>query len=192
MFKTQVVDSRNIRKTIGYKVIQIVLIPVLLFIIALSFHLFGHDSAIEKFFRENQSSIMRPIAFTIIILALGFSLITKSRMKNPRLLGNIELDEKGFRFLANNNIEYSGSWDNTRFVSFEYFSSANINNPRGCQNYLTIVDVEGIKTYEITIESSLIKADLGEILRSVNTKIPVRVRYTTPLKKIFRDNDFKF
>jgi hypothetical protein len=192
MFRTQVVDSRNIRKTVAYKVGQIILIPVLLFLVAISFHVFGKDSAIEKFFRENQSSVIQPIVIVIVVLAVMMSIMMKSRMKNPRILGNLEMDEKGFRFLYNDKEQYSGKWSDTRFVSFEFYSSANINNPRGCMNYLTIVDLNGVKTFEFLIESSLVKADLGEFLRELRMKIPIKVSYSTPMKKIFRDNDFKF
>jgi hypothetical protein len=192
MFKTQVVDSRNIRKTVAYKVGRIVLIPILLFLIALSFHFFGKDSAIERFFRENQSSIMQPFAIGIIILGLGLSIMMKMRLKNPMILGNLEMDEKGYRFIYNEKVEYSGYWNDTRFVSFEFYSSANSKNPRGCMNYLTILDKNGVKTFEFLIESSLVKADLGEFLRQLKTKIPIKITYAIPMKRVFHDNDFKF
>jgi len=191
MFKTQVVNSRNIRKTTAYKAFQLAIIPILLFFVAMSFGLFGHDSAVETFFRENQSSIIRPIAIIIIILGIGLSLMMKTRMKNPQILGDIEMDEKGFRFLTNQKVDFSGLWSNTRFVTLEFFSSANINNPRGCLNYLTIIGNNGVRTFEIIIDNSLIKADLGELLREINSKIPVKVSYSIPLKKIFGDNDLK-
>jgi len=192
MFKSQIVDSRNIRKTLAYKVGRIILIPVLLFLVALSFHVFGKDSAIETFFRENQSSVVQPIAFVIIIIALVMSFIMKSRIRNPRILGNFEMDELGFRLFFNDKTEYTGYWSNTRFLMFEFYSSATVNNPRGCMNYLTIVDKNGVKTFEFLIESALVKADLGEFLRVLKSKIPVRINYAIPMRKIFRDNDFKF
>jgi hypothetical protein len=191
MFKTKVVNSRNIRKTTAYKAFQFALIPVLLFFVAMSFGLLGHDSAIETFFHENQSSIIRPIAIIIIILGVGLSLMMKTRLKNPQMLGDLEIDEKGFRFLTNEKVDFSGSWSDTRFVKLEFFSSANINNPQGCLNYLTIIGNQGVRTFEIIIENSLIKADLGELLRKINSKIPVKVSYSIPLKKIFGDNDLK-
>lgn len=191
MFKTQFVDSRNIRKTLAYKIFQIALIPVLLFIVALSFNVFGKDSAIETFFRENQSSIVQPIALVIVVIAVGLSMMMKSRMRNPIVYGNLEMDEKGFRYLFNDKTEISGSWSNVRFVSLEFYSAATVSNPRGCMNYLTIVDNNGVRTHEILIENSLVKADLGELLRQISTKVPVKVKFTIPLKKIIRDNDLK-
>ena len=191
MFKTEVINSRNIRKTIAYKVFLFVLTLFLLLIIALSFNIFGQDSAIGTLFHKNQSQVMQPLAIVIIILSLVFSFIMKSRMKNPLILGDLEMDEKGYRLLFNDKEEYSCNWNDTYFIALEFYSSANRNNPSGCMNYLNIADKNGVRTYEILIENSLVKADLGEFLRVINTKIPVKIRYTLLLKKILRDNDLK-
>jgi len=191
MFNTQVVNSRNIRKTLIYKIIMIAFIPIILLMVAMSLHLFGKDSPIEVFFRENQDTVVRQIAIALIIIAVGISIVSKSRLRNPQILGNIEIDKNGFRFLVNEKVEYSSNWDNIRYVTFEFFSTSNLNNPRGCLNYLTIAGQHEVKTYEIVIENSLVKADFGELLREINKKIPVKVKYVTLLKIVFRDNDFK-
>jgi hypothetical protein len=191
MLKTQVVNSRNIRKTLLYKIVMIVFIPIIFIMVAISLHLFGKDSPIEVFFRENQTTVIRQFAFVFIIIAVGISFVGKSRLRNPQILGNIEIDKNGFRFLVNEQVEYSSNWGDIRYVSFEFFSSSNLNNPRGCLNYLTIGGQHEVKTYEIVIENSLVKADFGELLREINKKIPVKVKYVTLLKIIFRDNDLK-
>jgi hypothetical protein len=170
---------------------MIAFIPFILFLVAMSLHLFGKDSSVEVFFRENQTTVMRQIAIVFIILAVGISFVGKSRLRNPLMLGNIEIDNTGFRFLVNEQVEYSSKWDDIHNVSFEFFSTSNLNNPRGCLNYLTIVGQQEVKTYEIIIDNSLVKADFGELLREINKNTPVKVKYVNLLKIIFRDNDFK-
>ena len=191
MFKTQVVDSRNFRKTITFKILRILLIPILLFLVAISLRLFGKDSAIETFLHNNQTTVMQPLAIAIMMIAVAMSLIMKSRMKNPRLLGIIEMDDNGFRYLVNDKIEYTEHWRETSFILLEFYSTTNRNNPTGCMNYLTIVDQNGLKNFEIVVENSLMKADLGELLRQINQKVPIKVRYTIPIKKIIGDKDLK-
>jgi hypothetical protein len=192
MFKTQVVNSRNIRKTLIYKIMRIIFILFLLFMVAMLFHLFGKDSSVEVFFRDSQTSVIRQVAILFIIIAAGgISFVGKSRLRNLQILGNIELDKKGFHFLSNDQTEYLKDWSEIRFITFEFFSSSNANNPRGCFNYLTFFGQQDVKTYEIVIENSLVKAELGEFLREINHKIPVKVKYVSLFKNMFRDRDFK-
>jgi hypothetical protein len=66
-----------------------------------------------------------------------------------------------------------------------------LNNPKGCLNYLTIITNTDKKTFEIVIENSLAKAGLGEQLSEINKKVPVKIKYSTLSKIIFRDKDFK-
>ena len=191
MFKTEVVDSRNIRKTSVFKIVQIILIVFLLFFFALSFHIFGQDSALENFFRINNEGIIQPIALSIIIIAVVFQMTMRARSKNPRILGSVELDENDFKFSGIDNTVKSFRWSELEGVTFEFFSTCNRNNPRGCFNYLTMLRNLDQETYEIIIENSLVKSDFGEILRVINKKVPVRIKYSVPLKMILRDNDFK-
>jgi hypothetical protein len=190
MYKTEVVDSRNIRKTTVYKILQIVLILFLLFFFALSFHLFGQDSALENFFSTNYNGIIRPILMTIIIFVVVFSLIMRARMKNTKILGSAEIDENEFKFLGTDNTVKTYRWSELEGVVFEFFSTSNRNNPRGCINYLTLLRYSNRETFEIIVENSLSKSELGELLREINKKVPVRIKYSTLFKMIFRDTDF--
>jgi hypothetical protein len=191
MFKTEVVDSGNIRKTVVYKIAQIILIAFLLFFITLPLHILGQNSAIESFFRNNNASIVQPVAMAIIVIALIFSMIMKARMKNPKVLGSVKLDENEFNFLGIDNMVQSYSWGELEGINFEFFSTVNRNNPRGCCNYLTLLKYSNQVTYEIVIENSLSKSELGELLREINKKIPVKIKYALLMKKIFPDNDLK-
>jgi len=190
MLKTQVVDSKNIRKTKVYKIIQIVLILLLLFFFSLSFHIFGKNSEIEKFIQTNYQGVIQPILMVIVVLVVLFSMIMRGRMKNPKILGSVEIDENEFKFTRVDDTIRSYRWSDLEGVDFEFFSTSNRNNQRGCLNYLTLKGSDS-EMFEITIENSLIKSELGEILRVVNKKVPVTVRYSTLFKMIFRDNDFK-
>lgn len=189
MEKYQVVNSRNLSKTLLYKIIIAVLVLFFLFLFALSSNWFGEGSALETFFFKNESSIMSPISIGLVIIAVAFSVVMRSRMRNPIPLGVLELDEQGYTFAGMNNAQTRGTWNNARYVAFEFFSVASINNPKGCLNYLTIVDNLGIHTFEILIESSLAKSGLGDQLRQINMKVPVKVKYAHLIKKIFRDKD---
>lgn len=191
MFKTQVVNSRNIRRTKAFKITITIFVIMLIMMALLSSGIFVLTPELRDFLQKNHESIIRPVAILLIILAAGLSIFIKSRMKNPIFIGNIELDDKGYRFIVDGKVEYACEWAKTRFVKFEFLSEARFKNPLGCQNYLTIVDNQGIRTYEIIIENSLIKANLGEMLRLINNKVPVKVDYTIPLKNIFKDNDLK-
>lgn len=189
MEKYQVVNSRNLSKTLLYKIIIAVLVLFFLFLFALSSNWFGEGSALETFFFKNESSIMSPISIGLVIIAVVFSVVTRSRMRNPIPLGELELNEQGYTFTGMNNAQTRGTWNNARYVVLEFFSASSLNNPKGCLNYLTIVDNLGTHTYEILIESSLAKSGLGDQLRQLNTKVPVKVKFVHLIKKIFRDKD---
>jgi len=189
MEKYAVVNSRNLTKTLLYKIILTLLVLFFLFLFALSSNWFGEGSALETFFFKNESSVMTPISIGIVIIAVILSVVTRSRMRNPIPLGTLELDEQGYTFTGMDNGQTRGTWNNARYVVLEFFSVAKMNNPKGCLNYLTIVDNLGTHTYEILIESSLAKSGLGDQLRQINTKVPVKVKYAQLIKQIFRDKD---
>lgn len=191
MFKTQIVDSGNFNKSIAFRIIMVIVILWVIFILAFSYHLFGKESAINTFMTRNNDQVIQYVSIGLCLLALVVSMIRRSRLRNPVFLGNLEMDETGFQQIQNETVVYSGKWRTANFIVFKYHSSANRKNPRGCMNFLTIVDQNGARSFEIEIENSLIKADLGDFLREINLKVPVKVKYTLPIKKIFRDNDFK-
>ena len=62
----------------------------------------------------------------------------------------------------------------------------------GGMNYLSLNKSNAAKKYEIVIANSLVKAEFGDLLRKINSKVPVNVSYAYFLKKLFKDNDFKF
>jgi hypothetical protein len=191
MFKTEVVDSRNIRKTTVYKIIQIILIFILLLFFSLSFHIFGKDSVLESYISDNYRSVIQPIMMIIVFFVVVFSMIMRARMKNPRILGSVEMNENEFKFIGIDNTAKSYRWSELEGVTFEFFSTSNRNNQRGCLNYLTILGNSTCETFEIIVENSLNKSELGELFREINNKVPVRIRYSSLFKMIFRDNDFK-
>jgi hypothetical protein len=191
MYKTDVVDSKNFRKKTVYKIIQIILILLLLFFFSLSFHLFGRDSTIANFFSNNYNRIIQPLLMIIVIIAVVFSMIMRARMKNPKILGTAEIDENEFKFSGIDKIAKSHRWSELEGVTFEFFSTSNRNNPRGCINYLTLLRNSNRETFEIIVENSLSKSELGELLREINMKVPVRIKYSTLFKMIFQDKDFK-
>jgi hypothetical protein len=191
MFKTEVVDSKNIRKTTVYKIIQIILIIILLFFFSLSFHIFGKDSAIESFISNNYRVVIQPIMMVIVVFVVVFSMIMRARMKNPRVLGSVEIDENELKFIGIDSTVKTYRWSELEGVNFEFFSTSNRNNQRGCLNYLTILKDSNYETFEIIVENSLSKSELGDIFREINIKVPVKIRYSTLFKMIFRDVDFK-
>ncbi|HNZ71197.1 MAG TPA: hypothetical protein PKJ43_01170, partial [Prolixibacteraceae bacterium] len=136
MEKYAVVNSRNLTKTLLYKIILTLLVLFFLFLFALSSNWFGEGSALETFFFKNESSVMTPISIGIVIIAVILSVVTRSRMRNPIPLGTLELDEQGYTFTGMDNGQTRGTWNNARYVVFEFFSVAKMNNPKGCLNYL--------------------------------------------------------
>lgn len=191
MFKTDVVNSKNIRKTTGYKIVQIILIPFLLFFFSLSLNLFGSDSAIQTFFRGENSQAFRQLSILIVLGVLIFSMIVRARLKNPAKLGSVEIDDNGLKFIDNDHSEQTYRWSELDKVSFEFFSTSNSANPRGCLNYFTLLKNQNKNTFEILIDNSLTKAEIGELLREINKKVPVKIKYRALYKIIFGDNDFK-
>lgn len=192
MFKSKIVNSRNIRKTVWYKVIQIIIIAVLLFFIASAYHLFGVDTLVRDFLKGHDARFINTISYSIIFLGIIFVMISRNRLKNPKILGEIELDENELRIIEKDEVTSRYEWNSLEGVVFEFYSVAGRNNPLGCINYLTIIKNSNKKTFEILIENSLTKADLGDTLKAVSSKVPVKVNYSIWLKRIIKDADFKF
>jgi hypothetical protein len=112
MFKTEVVNSRNIQKTVFAKILYIFLIFIIFFLIFSHFNLWGEKSQMGTFLQDVYSNFFRYIAIGIIILGVILSIIMKSRMKNPNILGSVEIDESELRFISVDNQMQTFSWEN--------------------------------------------------------------------------------
>jgi hypothetical protein len=77
-------------------------------------------------------------------------------------------------------------------IKFELYSFKMRGNPQGCMNYLTVNQRTQTKTYEIVLENTMVKAQLGETLARINEQVPVKINYAYWLKRIFKDSDFHF
>jgi hypothetical protein len=191
MFKTQVVDSRNIRKTVVYQVFEFVVTPLLFIFILLSFNVFGAESPITQFYKSDAGHSVNNIFLLLIVVIVAISYIGSSRAKKPRILGQLEMDENGIKYSEDNQPEISYLWNSVDKLTFEFFSIPNRNNPKGCMNYLTLYTGNEKKIFEIVIENSLAKAGLGELLNEINRRVPVKVTYAILYKIIRKDKDFK-
>ena len=193
MFRTEVVKSRNLRKTLFFKIYNGIAILILVFILATMLKLFGTESSIQKFIEANYTSIIQPVIMGVAFLLIIASMYTRNAVKNPNRLGSVEIDENELRYLIDDEVQETISWNNITSVDFEFFSFRMRGNPMGCMNYLSIhTKDEGDKNYEIVIANSLVKAEFGSLLNEINKKVPVKVTYAYFLKKLLGDSDFKF
>ena len=192
MFRTEVVASKNFRKSVFYKVYYAITIIVFVFVLFIALKAFGPESAIGKFVIEHYNDVFRPGILIAAFLIFMTSVITKSMMKSPKRLGSIEIDENEIKYLVDDEVQENIQINDLSAVEFEYYSFRMRGNPMGCMNYLKLINNKGEKTFEITIANSLVKADLGDMLSKINQKVPVKVTYGYFIKSLFKDTDFKF
>lgn len=192
MFRTEVVASKNIRKTLFFKIYNVVAVLVFAFILLMVLNVFGPETAIGKLIQEHYNDVIRPAVLILAFIIFISSMISKSATKSPKRLGSVEIDENEIRYLVEDELKETISIDELSSIEFEFFSFRMRGNPMGCMNYLKLNKPNETKTFEIVIANSLTKADLGDILRTINKKKPVKVTYTYFLKKLLKDNDFKF
>lgn len=192
MFRTEVVASKNIRKTVFYKVYNAIAIVVFVAILLMVSNVFSPESAIQKFISEHYNDVIRPAILIIAFLIFITSMLVRNAMKSPKRLGSLEMDENEVRYLVNDELQETVQMKDVQSVEFEFYSFRMRGNPMGCMNYLTFKNYHGEKTYEIVIANTLVKAEFGELLRKINQKIPVKVTYAYFLRKILKDSDFKF
>ncbi|HKK81322.1 MAG TPA: hypothetical protein VJ909_03695 [Prolixibacteraceae bacterium] len=192
MFRTEVVKSKNLRKSIIFKVYNAISIILLIFIIALVTKIFPEESEIGKFINENYTSIIQPVVMGIAFFLIIISIYTRNASKNPKRIGSLELDTNEARFLIDDEVQETIALDKVKSIEFEFFSFRMRGNPMGCMNYLTFFTNDEDKNYEIVIANTMVKAELGDLLREINKTTPVKVKYAYFLKKIFGDRDFKF
>jgi hypothetical protein len=192
MFRTEVVQSKNLRKSLIFKIYNAISIILLVFIIALVTKMFPEDGAFGKFINENYTSVIQPVVMGIAFFLIIVSIYTRNASKNPKRLGSLELDTNEARFLVDDEVQETIQLSNVEHIEFEFFSFRMRGNPMGCMNYLTFFTNGDSKNYEIVIANTMVKAELGDILREINKTTPVKVKYAYFLKKIFGDRDFKF
>ena len=192
MLRTEVVASKNIRKTLFFKIYNGLAIVLVIFILMMLLHVFGTGSAIGKFIQEHYNDVVRPAILIAAFVIFIASIVSRSAAKSPKRLGSIEIDESEIKYLVDDEIKESIPISEIRKIDFEYFSFRMRGNPMGCMNYLKIDTSKGEKKYEIVIANSLVKAELGDTLAKINQKVPVKVSYAYFLNKILKDRDFKF
>ena len=191
MFRTEVVKSKNLRKTLFFKIYNGLAIILLLFILSMTLKVFGPETAIFQFIKTHYN-VIQPIIMGVAFLLIIISLYTRNAAKNTVRLGTIELDENELKFLVNDEIQETISITDISSVDFEYYSFRMRGNPLGCMNYLTLhTKNNGEKKYEIVIANTLLKAELGSMLNEINKKVPVKISYSYFLKKLIGDSDFK-
>lgn len=193
MFRTEVVQSKNLRKSLFFKIYNVVAFLILLFILSITLKLFPVDSEIFIFIKENYNNIFQPAIMGVAFLLIIASMYTRNAAKNPIRLGSIELNETELRYLVDDELQETILLNNVASIDFEFFSFRMRGNPMGCMNYLTIrTKNNNEKKYEIVIANSLVKAEFGSLLNEINKKVPVKVSFAYFLKKIIGDSDFKF
>lgn len=192
MFRTEVVTSKNIRKTVFYKIYNVVALLVFLFILMILLNVFSADSAAGKFIQDNYNSVIRPGILILAFLIFIMSTVIRSSSKSPKRLGTLEMDENEIKYLVNDEVQETIPVNELKSIEFEYYSFRMRGNPVGCMNYLKLENNHGTKTYEIVIANSMVKAEFGDLLSKINQKVKVNVTYAYFLKKLLKDQDFKF
>jgi hypothetical protein len=192
MFRTEVVQSKNLRKSLFFKIYNAIAILMVLFIFSITFKMYGPDSTMGKFITENYNNIIQPIVMGVALILIMASMYTRNATKSPKRLGSLEIDETTIRYLVDDEVKETLLISDLKSVDFEFFSFAMRGNPRGCMNYLTLKTKDEVKNYEIVIGNTLIKSELGDILKTINKQVAVNVNYAYFLKKLFGDRDFKF
>ncbi|MDA3930345.1 MAG: hypothetical protein PF541_15450 [Prolixibacteraceae bacterium] len=192
MFRTEVVKSKNLRKTIFFKIYNVLAFLIFLFIISMMLKIWGEDSTINTFITENYTSIVQPVIMGLALVLFLFSMWVRNAAKSPQRLGSIELDENELKYLENDELVETISLENVDNIEFEFFSFRMKGNPMGCMNYLSLNNRSGSKNYEIVIPNTMVKAEFGELLSRINKQTPVKIKFSYFLKQVFGDSDFKF
>lgn len=191
MIRTEVVKSKNIRKTLFYKIYNLAAIIILLAVFSLVFNVWK-SPAIQEYIDKNYDSFIQPVVLAFALLIFVASMITNSLIKSPKRIGSLEIDEHEIRFLVNDELQEKFEIEKLENIHFEFYSFRMRGNPMGCMNYLTINEKTKLKTFEIVVENTMVKAELGDLFKTINQKIPVKITYAYWLKRILKDRDFQF
>lgn len=192
MFRTEVVKSKNLRKSPLFVVYNVIATIVFIFVLLLVTRVIDEESQLGKTIYENYNTLVQPVVMGIALLVIVFSTIIRNSVKSPKRLGSLEIDENELKYLVNDELEETISLSDIQAIDFEFYSFRMRGNPMGCMNYLTLQTSNGEKQFEIIVANSMVKAELGSLLNNINKKVPVNVKYAYYLKKILKDNDFKF
>lgn len=190
MIRTEVLQTKNLRKSLLFKIVNIVAILLMLFILFAS-KIFESNEQIKQLFADNYRTIIRPTIYALTIIIIGISLYVNSKIKSPIRLGAIEIDEDEFRYIEHDEILETYKVENLKAIDFEFYSIRMRSNPLGALNYLTLQTKDGKRSFEITVGNNMEKAELGDLFRKMNTKIPVTIRFSYFMKKLLKDKDLQ-
>lgn len=191
MFRTEVVKSKNLRKSTAFKISNAVALFILLFIVLLSTNIFGSESFIVQWINENYKTIVSPVIMGLALVIIIFSIVTSSLVRAPQRLGTIEIDTEEIRYLEHDEVVETIQIIDISKVVFEFYSHRMRGNPAGCMNYLMLKTKKETKIFEIVVGNQLQKSELGDVLLRINNTVPVFIKYAYFLKKLFKDKDFK-
>lgn len=156
MFRTEVVKSKNLRKTLFFKIYNVLAILMVLFIFSITFKVYPPDSTMGQFIAKNYNNIIQPIVMGVALVLIMASSYTRNSSKSPKRLGSLEIDDATFRYLVEDEVVETIDINTIESLEFEFFSFAMRGNPRGCMNYLTLKTKSEVKIYEILIQCRLV------------------------------------
>jgi hypothetical protein len=123
MFRTEVVESKNLRKTVFFKIYNGISILLLILIIVIISKVFPPESTIGKFIAENYTSIIQPVVMGVAFLLIIMSVYTRNSSKNPKRIGSLELDTNEARFLINDELQETIKVDDVDSVDFVFYQN---------------------------------------------------------------------
>ena len=188
MIRTEVLQTKNLRKSILFKILNVLAILIVIFILFGS-KIFGSNEEIKQLFADNYNTIIRPAIYAITVIILGVSFYTTSKIKSPKRLGALEIEEDEIRYIEHDEVLETYKISDLKGINFEFYSIRMRSNPLGALNYLTLITRNGERMFEITVGNSMEKAELGELFRKMNEKIPVKIKFAYFLKKLLKDKD---
>lgn len=191
MIRTEVLQTKNLRKSILFKAVNIIAVLIVLFILSISLNLFGSSESINQFFADNYDKVVKPVIYGVALLIIVVSMYTNSKIKSPKRLGTLEIEENEFRYIEHDEVLETYQLEDLKAIDFEFYSIRMRSNPNGALNYLTLTTKTEQRTFEISVGNSMEKAELGNILKSMNQKIPVSINFSYSLKKLFKDKDLQ-
>ncbi len=191
MIRTEVLQTKNLRKSVLFKAVNIIAVLIVLFILSISLKLWGSNESINQFFIDYYDKAVKPIIYGVALLIIVVSMYTTSKIKAPKRLGALEIEEGEFRYIEHDEVLETYKLEDLKAIDFEFYSIRMRSNPNGALNYLTLTTKTGQRTFEISVGNSMEKTELGEIFRSINKKVPVKINFSYTLKKLFKDKDFQ-
>ena len=190
MVRTEVLQTKNLRKSIIFKIAQILAFVILLIFLAI-FFVFKGNEQVQQLLAENYDTIIKPAILGIAVVIFGINMYTTSKIKSPIRLGSLEIEEEEIRYIEHDEILETYKIEDLNAINFEFFSIRMRSNPLGGLNYLTLQTKDGKRQFEITVGNTMEKAELGDLFRKINTKTPVTIHFSYFMKKLLKDKDLK-